>query len=146
MRSGLRFFSENKGGNGCSASVENLPDIQNAYFKQSKNRGNINKDVNVQAEVTSLPAGLGSLLSTPLPFAARWSHILRKPHLLQRKASQPSAFLFMCLLESVSTFVCGPVPAPCVLSLLLCFLHKRFYRLSFPLRLLFGFFTSHFHH
>lgn len=41
---------------------------------------------------------------------------------------------------------CGSGPAPCVLSLLLCFLHKRFYRQSFPLRLLFGFFSFPFQH
>lgn len=64
--SGLKFFSENKGENGCSASVENLPGMRNAYFKQSKNRGNISKGVSVQAEVPSPPAGTGGLLSTPL--------------------------------------------------------------------------------
>lgn len=41
---------------------------------------------------------------------------------------------------------CGSGPAPCVLSLLLCFLHKRFYRRSFPLRLLFDFFSFPFQH
>lgn len=74
-------------------------------------------------------------------FAARRSHVLRKPHLLRRKASQRSPFCSCVFRRLFPPLPCGPVPAPWVLSLLLCFLHKRVYRRSFPLRLLFGFFS-----